>query len=75
MKKIVKLKIKRLPKFLQEDINALINAINSGKRLYDCELSEVLGDINQCESCHLIDSMTANMLRDYYVNGGCFDEI
>lgn len=64
---ITELKVGTLPSFLQDDINALINAINSGKRLYDCELSEVLSDINQCESCHLIDSFTARILRNYYI--------
>lgn len=73
MKIVAELKINNLPSFLQDDINVLICAINSGQKHFDCEMGEVLSDINQCESCSLIDSITANILRDYYINGGCFD--
>ena len=71
--KIKKLEIENLPYILDKDIDELINVINSGQKLYDCEMGEVLGDINQCESCKLIDSITAQLLRDYYINGGMFN--
>ena len=67
---MVKLKVGKLHPFLDKDIDILINAVNSGKTLIDCELSELLADINQCESCRLIDGQTAKQLRDYYINGG-----
>ncbi len=45
-----------LPPALDESIDALIKAINSNKRLVDCELSFVLGDINASESYGFISS-------------------
>lgn len=69
---IKKLNIKNLPPILEKDIDVLIQVINSGEKIFDCEIGEVLGDINQCESCKLISSPIATMLRDYYVNGGMF---
>ena len=54
--KIKKLVIKNLPYILDKDSDELINVINAGEKLYDCEMGEVLGDINQCESCKLIHS-------------------
>ena len=67
---ITKLEIGPLHPFLEQDIENLINAINSNQKLIDCELSELLADINQCESCKLIDGHTAKILRDYYINEG-----
>lgn len=65
-----KLEIGSLHPVLEEDIENLIQAINSGKEFYDCELCELEGDINQCESCHVISSFVAQSLRDYYLNRG-----
>jgi len=65
-----KLDIKGLPEILENDINVLLNAISNGEEFLDCELSELRADINQCESCHLIDGYTAKLLRDYYIKGG-----
>ncbi|MCR5404038.1 MAG: hypothetical protein K6E91_09530 [Butyrivibrio sp.] len=56
-----------LPSELDESINDLISAVNNGKELIDCELSQVLGDINMSESWGLIDSLRAKELRKYYV--------
>ncbi len=56
-----------LPYELKESINALIKAIEQGKELIDCELSQVLGDINMSESWGLIDSVRAKDLRKTYV--------
>ncbi len=67
---IKKLSIGELHPFLEKDIDRLVSAINNGQLLIDCELSELLADINQCESCRIIDSYTANTLRDYYIRGG-----
>ena len=71
--KMEKLDIGNLHPFLERDIDALITAVNSGQKLIDCELSELLADINQCESCHIIDGHTANLLREYYVRGGWYN--
>lgn len=68
--RIKKLDIGQLHPFLEKDIDELIAAIKSGQRFIDCELSELLADINQCESCHIIDGYTAKLLREYYINGG-----
>lgn len=57
-----------LPPALDESINALIEAINSNKRLVDCELSFVLGDINASESYGFISSGLAKELRSYYID-------
>lgn len=65
-----KLEIGPLHPVLEEDIENLIQAINSGKEFYDCELCELEGDINQCESCRVISSFVAQSLRDYYLSGG-----
>ena len=70
MDKIKKLEIGELHPFLEKDIDKLVNAINTEKELIDCELSELLADINQCESCHIISSYTAKQLREYYIRGG-----
>ncbi len=67
-----KLDIGELHPFLEADIDSLIDAVNSGQKLVDCEMSELLADINQCESCRIIDGYTANQLRDYYICGGWF---
>lgn len=67
---ISKLDLGKLHPFLEKDIDMLVDAINSRKSLIDCELSELLGDINQCESCKIIDGYTAKLLRNYYINGG-----
>lgn len=56
-----------LPSELDESINNLISAVNNGNELIDCELSQVLGDINMSESWGLIDSLRAKELREYYV--------
>ena len=68
-----KLDIGIMPEPLEQDINQLIDAVNSGKRFVDCEMGEVLGDINQCESCRLIDGHTARILREYYIRRGWTD--
>ncbi|MCR5145246.1 MAG: hypothetical protein K6B67_08145 [Lachnospiraceae bacterium] len=65
-----KLELGDLNPVLDQSIDELINAVNSKKRYVDCEMSEVLADINQCESCKIIDSHTANLLRNYYIRGG-----
>lgn len=65
-----KLEIGALHPVLEEDIDNLIQAINTGKEFYDCELCELEGDINQCESCRVISSPVAQSLRDYYLSGG-----
>ncbi len=56
-----------LPPELDESINNLISAVNNGNELIDCELSQVLGDINMSESWGLIDSLKAKELRKHYV--------
>ena len=56
-----------LPKELNGSIDALILAINSGKYPADCEVSQVLGDINASESYGLIDTGFARKLREIYV--------
>ena len=65
MKKLIK--YPNLPKELEESIDALIKAVDAGDELIDCELSQVLGDINMSESWGLIDSVLAKELRSYYV--------
>ena len=60
-------KYQGLPTELDESINNLIVAIDMGKELIDCELAQVLGDINMSESWGLIDSVKAKELRSYYV--------
>lgn len=67
---IKKLEVGTLPDFLQNDIDALIDAIESGKELIDCEQSEVLGSIHMCQNANLISSYTAELLMDYYVKWG-----
>lgn len=71
---VKKLDTHELPSVLENDIDELIRVINSGERIFDLQMGEVLGDINQCESCRLISSSTAKILRDYYINGGMFNE-
>ncbi len=61
------IKYPNLPKELEESIDALIKAVDAGDELIDCELSQVLGDINMSESWGLIDSIRAKELRSYYV--------
>lgn len=73
MVKMKRLDIGIMPDPLEQDIKQLIDAVNSGKQLVDCEMGEVLGDINQCESCKMIDSHTARSLREYYIRGGWVD--
>ena len=58
---------KALPVELNESINELVDAINRKQKLIDCELSQVLGDINMSESWGLIDSQLAKELREKYV--------
>ena len=55
------------PPILKEDIDILVNAVNSGKKLIDCEQSQLLGSINMAESMHWIEHGLAEELRDYYV--------
>lgn len=69
---VSKLEVGTLHPFLENDIDALLNAVNSDKELIDCELSELLADINQCESCRLLDGYTAKLLRNYYIDGGMY---
>ncbi len=65
-----KLEIGKMPDILEKDIEILINAVNSGEKYIDCELSELRADINQCESNGLISSHVAKILRKYYIFGG-----
>ena len=55
-----------LPSELSASIDDLINAYHKHKMI-DCELSQVLGDINMSESWGLIDSHRAKELRKRYV--------
>ena len=57
-----------LPPILDGSINDLISAINSKQRLVDCEVSQVLGDINAHESYGIINSGLAKELRSYYID-------
>lgn len=59
----------KIPDFLQKDIDALVDAINSGG-LYDCELDEVYGSINMAMAANVISISEADLLRDYYCFGG-----
>lgn len=68
--KMEKLDVKGLPQFLEDDIDALVDAVNSGKKLIDCELSEVLGSIHVSQMSNAISSYTAKVLEDYYIRGG-----
>ena len=55
------------PPILKEDIDVLVNAVNSGKDLIDCEQSQLLGSINMAENMHWISPGLAEELRIYYV--------
>lgn len=57
-----------LPVDLDKSVDQLINAINSDKKLIDCELAQLLGDINMAESWGLINSGLAKELREYYID-------
>lgn len=56
-----------LPTELDASVDDLINAFNNNYELIDCEISQVLGDINMSESWGLIDSIRAKELRKYYI--------
>ncbi len=57
-----------LPEELDKSVDLLIEAINNNKPLVDCELAQLLGDINMSESCGFIDSGFAKELRKYYID-------
>ena len=57
----------KLPEELNESIEQLIHAVNSKQELVDCEVSQVLADINMSESWGLISTGRAKELRGYYV--------
>ena len=58
----------KLPEELNESIEQLIHAVNSKQELVDCEVSQVLADINMSESWGLISTgLLAKELRYYYV--------
>ncbi len=58
-----------LPKELDVAIDELVEAVNKGKYPADCEVSQLMGRINMCESWRLISSGTAKELREYYIDG------
>jgi len=71
--KVKKLEIDfEIPDYLEKDINALCEAIEQGA-LYDCEESEVYGSINMAMTSGEISVIQADMLRDYYLNGGMWN--
>jgi hypothetical protein len=61
-----------IPDYLEKDINALCESIERGE-LYDCEESEVYGSINMAMTSGEISIMQADILRDYYLNGGIWN--
>lgn len=67
----MKIQIKKiydnLPTELDSSITTLIDSYNKGKYPLDCEISQVLGDINASESYRMISSSLAKELRQCYV--------
>lgn len=65
----------KLPDFLQDDINMLLNFLNNGgdPDLSDIYRSTIRNDINCCEHYDFDDDV-GNSLRKYYVYGGIFEE-
>lgn len=62
-----------IPAFLDNSINELINAYNSGSTLVDCYISELYNDINNCMHGDLTDEQL-DEIRDYYIRGGMYEE-
>ena len=74
MLKYKKLKIDcQIPDFLEYDIDEYLAYLNSGKEpgLGDVYQSTIRSDINECEG-YTLESVFAEMLREYYVRGGIF---
>lgn len=70
MIKVKKLEIDfEIPDYLAKDINALCETLEQGA-LSDCEESEVYGSINMAMTSGEISIIQADLLRDYYLNGG-----
>ena len=64
-----------LPEYIEDDIQLLLDYLNAGNNilLSDVYRSNLRLDINSSEG-YDFDSDVAEMLRNYYVRGGIFDE-
>lgn len=73
-RKIKKLKLDfEIPEFLEESIDNFVKAHNSNDSLVDCYQSELYNDINNCMHGEISDEKL-DMLRDYYIRGGMYEE-
>lgn len=64
----------RIPQYLESDIRAFIKGMNEKDLSIDCLMNEIQGSINMAMLSGAITKPQADMLRDYYLYGGIFDE-
>ena len=58
---------KNLPRYLQHDIDGLLEGAEKGVSYYDCLWSELYGSINSAEVDELISEEQATYLRNKYL--------
>ncbi len=58
--------------YLNDSIDALINACNTNDTCADCYMDELYNDINNSLHVDLTDDQ-AEELRDYYLRGGMYE--
>lgn len=63
-----------IPEYLQNDIAAFIKGMNEKDWSIDCLMNEIQGSINMAMMSGTITKTQADLLREYYLYGGVFDE-
>jgi hypothetical protein len=64
-----------IPDLLEHDIQALVDAVERGQELLDCEESEILGSVNMSLMAGAINQDQARWIRDYYAYGGYLRDV
>ncbi len=63
-----------IPDYLDHDIKEFIKAMNKKDLAVDCYMNEIQGSINMAMVSHAITKYDSDILREYYLYGGIFDE-